>query len=214
MIIFLLISIYILSAFVLSRVEIKGKTALTNDVTIYIMTNGVHTDIVVPVKNAQIDWSKEIKYENTVRPDITKKYLALGWGDKGFYLETPTWADLKFCTAFKAAFGINTTAIHATFYSAVNEGKSCKRICLSKKQYCCLINFIQKSFKKDVNGHYQNIRTRAYYSESDAFYEAVGRYNLFYTCNTWTNNGLKACGQKACLWTPYDKGIFYHYNKK
>ena len=36
-----------------------------------------------------------------------------------------------------------------------------------------------------------------YRSANDAFYEAKGRYSLFFTCNTWTNNALKICKQKA-----------------
>jgi hypothetical protein len=39
----------------------------------------------------------------------------------------------------------------------------------------------------------------------------VGSYNLFHTCNTWTNDALKAGGQKACWWTPFDAGIFRQY---
>ena len=57
------------------------------------------------------------------------------------------------------------------------------------------------------------INTDAVYGKNDAFYEANGSYSLFHTCNTWANNGLKACGQKACFWTPFDSGIFYHYDK-
>ena len=45
----------------------------------------------------------------------------------------------------------------------------------------------------------------------DAFYDAKGKYSLFYTCNTWANCALKAANQKASLWTVYDKGIFCHY---
>jgi hypothetical protein len=46
---------------------------------------------------------------------------------------------------------------------------------------------------------------------NDSFYEAKGAYTLFYTCNTWANNGLKAINQKAALWTATDRGIFQHY---
>jgi hypothetical protein len=35
---------------------------------------------------------------------------------------------------------------------------------------------------------------------------------MFHTCNTWANNGLKSCGQKAALWTPFDSGIFGQYS--
>jgi hypothetical protein len=73
--------------------------------------------------------------------------------------------------------------------------------------------YIQNSFDKDVDGHFINIKTTANYGLNDAFYEAKGSYSLFCTCNTWANNGLKSCGQKAALWTPSDKGIFLHYQK-
>ena len=175
------------------------------------MTNGVHTDIVVPLKTKQIDWSKKVKFEDTMGKDTIMQYVAFGWGDKEFYLETPTWADLKFKTAFKAIFGLSATAMHTTFYKNINEGNDCKKVNLSKEQYSRLIKFIVSSFITDKNGNFENIITNANYGNNDAFYEAKGSYNLFSTCNTWTNDALKACGQKACLWTPYDKGIFYHY---
>ncbi|MCX6352889.1 MAG: DUF2459 domain-containing protein, partial [Bacteroidetes bacterium] len=37
--------------------------------------------------------------------------------------------------------------------------------------------------------------------------------SLFYTCNTFTNQALKAGGLKACLWPPFDKGIFKKYEE-
>lgn len=205
--------LYILIAFGLSRITVSGENVTTSDVSIYILTNGVHTDLVMPVKNELQDWSKEVKFENTVSKDTSMQFIALGWGDKGFYLETPTWADLKASTAFNAAFSLSTSAIHATFYKKMNEGPDCVKIDISKAQYTRLVHYIQNSFDLDPNGHYMNIKTNANYGVNDAFYEAKGSYNLFRTCNTWTNNGLKSCEQKAALWTPFDTGIFYHYKK-
>jgi len=203
--------LYLLSAFLFSIWTVKKEAATANDVAIYILTNGDHTDIVVPVKNDITDWSKEISYENTVSRDTTGKYLAIGWGDKGFYLSTPTWADLKFSTAFKAAFALSTSAIHATYYQAMPESNDCKKIMISNKQYKRLVAFVDSSFRRDAEGKVINIKTNANYDKNDAFYEAKRKYNMFYTCNTWANNALKSCGQTACVWTPFDRGIFYHY---
>ena len=50
-------------------------------------------------------------------------------------------------------------------------------------------------------------------TENNSFYDAKQTYSLLLTCNTWINNGLKASGQKACLWTPDAGGIFYQYEK-
>ncbi|HPZ26128.1 MAG TPA: DUF2459 domain-containing protein [Kaistella sp.] len=44
---------------------------------------------MVPVKTPEIDWSQQIPFENTLSKRTDFKYLAIGWGDKGFYLDTP-----------------------------------------------------------------------------------------------------------------------------
>lgn len=209
-----LIGIYLLAAYVLSRIGVDRESQTQNNIPIYIFTNGVHTDLVVPVKNEQMDWSREVKFANTVGKDSVFAYVEFGWGDKGFYLETPTWADLKASTAFKAAFALSTSAIHATFHKDMTEGADCVKIIISKEQYSRLIRYIQESFIADKKGHLIHIQTNANYGKEDAFYEAKGSYHLFHTCNTWANNGLKSCGQKASLWTPFDTGIFYQYTSK
>lgn len=204
--------LYLLSAYCLSRIATAKEANTSNDVKIYIKTNGVHTDIVVPVVTNTIDWSKEMKFSDTHLPDTSViKYVGLGWGDKGFYLETPEWSDLKFSTAFKAAFALSTTAIHATFYDTLREDSSCKKIMISYDQYKRLTDYIISSLQHDPAGHVMHIVTNANYGNNDAFYEAKGSYSLFHTCNTWANTALKKCGQCACLWTPFDTGIFLKY---
>jgi uncharacterized protein (TIGR02117 family) len=196
---------------VLSRITIDREQDTKDEVTIYIKTNGVHTDIVVPVKTDLADWSQEVKYSCTSLQDTCYPFLAVGWGDKGFYLETPEWKDLKFSVAFNAAFGRSTSAIHATFYKQLRENGSCRKISISREQYARLVGFITASFQKDEDGHFMHIKTNANYGISDAFYEARGSYSLFHTCNSWANSALKACGQKSCLWTIFDTGIFLKY---
>lgn len=204
--------LYLISAYTMSRITVDEEVVPNREIAIYIKTNDVHTDIVVPVRNAQIDWSEKIKFEHTIQKDATAQFVALGWGDKGFYLETPEWADLKASVALKAATGIGNTAIHATFYAKVIESETCKKILISPEQYARLITYVENSFKKDENNNYLNISTDANYGKTDAFYEANGSYSLFHTCNTWANNCLKSSGQKCCLWTPFDTGIFLKYN--
>lgn len=209
-----LILLYIAAAFLLSRITVNEDVVAKEEVTIYILSNGVHTDIVVPVKTQWMDWSRLVKYEHTTGKDSTAHFVGFGWGDKGFYLETPTWADLKFSVAFKAAFALSNSAIHATFHRQMQEGEQCKRIKIGSDDYQKLVDYIHGSFQKTSTGEVQYIATTANYGTTDAFYEATGSYSLFHTCNTWANNGLKACGQKASLWTPFDTGIFYHYQIK
>jgi uncharacterized protein (TIGR02117 family) len=205
------ITLYLFSAYCLSRITLDKEANTKEEVPIYILTNGVHTDLVVPVTNEIYDWSQQVKFENTRAKNKAYRYLAMGWGDKGFYLETPEWKDLKASVAFKAAFALSTTAIHATYYETMKVGENCREIHISREQYQRLVNYISHSFQKDKDGRFMHIVTNAVYGMNDAFYEANGSYSMLHTCNSWANNGLKASGQKCCFWTAFDTGIFEKY---
>lgn len=180
-------------------------------VDIFILSNGVHTDIVVPAKNEFCDWTKDVKFEHTKSKDSTAKYLAIGWGDRGFYLETPTWADLKVSTALKATTGLSSSALHTTFYKTMKEDAYCKKIRISTVEYENLVKFIKDSFETKSD-EIIKIETDMVYGKNDIFYEAKGSYSLFYTCNSWANQALKSANQKAALHTLTDTGIFRHYS--
>lgn len=204
--------LYVILALLIPLIPVSAeKTDDPKVIEAYILTNGVHTDIVVPTQSEFIDWSTKIPFSNTTGKKTGYKFTSFGWGDKGFYLDTPTWADLKASTAIKAAFWMSQSAMHVTFYNNMKEGDDCEKIMLTAKQYQDLIQFIDAKFDKDANGNYQVINTDAVYSNNDAFYDATGSYSFLYTCNTWTNNALKVAGQKAALWTPTDFGILRHY---
>lgn len=207
-----IIVVYCLLGYLLPFIEVSAKDdGEKKEIPIYIYTNGVHTDIVMPVKNDFHDWSSKILYDNTTAKRADYNYVGIGWGDKGFYLDTPTWADLKFSTAVKAAFWMSESAMHTSFYKTMTEASDCKKIMISKKQYQDLVKFIDAKFDKDASGNYLLVPTKAVYGDNDAFYDAQGSYSFLNTCNTWANDALKAAGQKAAWWTPTDYGIFLHY---
>lgn len=207
----ILIFVYFIAAFGLSRIAVNKKHPTEGTIDMYILTNGVHTDIVLPIRMEKIDWSKIVKIEHTKGADTAVKFVAFGWGDKNFYLNTPTWSDLKFSTAVKAATGMSESALHVTFYKSLRVSEDCRKISISQDSYRKMSEFILQSFKRNKEGEILWIPTDAVYGDNDAFYDSKGSYNIFYTCNTWANDVLKAGHQKACLWTPFDKGIFYHY---
>ncbi|MFN6115415.1 MAG: TIGR02117 family protein [Flavobacteriales bacterium] len=208
-----IIALYAVTAMVLSRIRVPGEIVSHDEITAYILSNGVHTDIVLPVRNGKRDWSHVLPFSHTTGRDSTAEWVAFGWGDKGFYLETPTWGDLTARVAFKAMFALGSSAMHVTYHKGLKEGPLCKRLRLSRGQYERLARYIEGSFAKDAAGRMQVIDTQANYGPNDAFYEGVGSYHLFHTCNTWTNNALKACGQRACVWTPMDSGILGLYEQ-
>jgi len=209
------IVVYFFFAYVLSRITVEGKNEKNASIEIWLMKSGVHTDFVVPVKTKIKDWSQEFPYENTNAKDTTTPLIAIGWGDKNFYMNTPTWADLTFKTAISAMAGLGSSSIHATYYYYILSDRPVISLKLSENQYRKLVKYIEASLYRNKKNQaiFIQPRIKAVMGENDAYYEAKNNYSVFTTCNSWINSGLKAANKKACLWTPFAGGIFYQYGK-
>lgn len=206
--------IYAVLATLISYIPVNSNQEknIDQNLSIYILTNGVHTDIVMPFYNDIYDWRLYLDPTLTPGKKTTSKFVSFGWGDKGFYLQTPEWKDLKPSVAFKAAFGLSESAMHVTYYDALVKNDDCIDIKLNKEQYLQLVAYISDRFDKQ-NNQFILIDTDQNYGKNDVFYEAKGKYSLFYTCNTWANNALKSADLKASFFTLWDKGIFYQYKQ-
>lgn len=204
--------VYLLSAAVLSRIAVNTEEVSQKEETIWLLSNGAHTDIVMPVKNDFFDWQTIVSQQDT-RGKGESRYIALGWGCRKFYLETPTWADLKFNTAFQAVTGQGGTLMHATFYDQIPADEQAVSIALSTAQYKKLVALITQTFVLQ-EGKGVLVPTDAVYGDTDAFYEAHGHYQLFFTCNSWTNKMLKNSGIRSCVWTPFASGVMRNYQNK
>lgn len=181
------------------------------DIKIYLISNGMHTDIVLPAQTYLFDWTNLVKFEHTLSKQENFKYISFGWGDLGFYANTPEWKDLTFKTGFKALFLRTPSAVHATFLNTVVEDEDTKTLYINREQYTKLVDYIKNTFEFDeANGEVYPVKG-LHYSYNDVFYRARGSLHLFNTCNTWVNNALKEAGLRASLWTPFVEGIFLHY---
>lgn len=201
---------------VLSRVPSHKKSIskVSKSYTIYLLSNDVHTDIVFPVTSDLINWRTLFPTSDIKTKDSTYSWVGIGWGDKGFYLNTPEWKDLTVKTAFVAAVGIGETALHVTYHHQMQENKLCYKIEIDKDQYQQLINHVFESLEIKSAKKPIYIETTAQYGDSDAFYEALGSYSMFYSCNTWANEALKKANLPAGVWTVFDKGILRWYGYK
>lgn len=210
----LILGVYYLTERILSRMSAEQIVpAGDKNIVVYVLSNGVHTDIVFPVRNAQMDWSSIFPYANNLKADSNYTYVGIGWGDKGFYLQTPEWKDLKASTAFIAATGMGETAIHVTYHQKLEEGELCFKYLINSSQYQAWIDYVVSALDKTADGKAILIPTDQQYGNSDAFYEARGAYSMFHSCNTWTNTGLKRANMPAGVWASFDKGILSHYEK-
>lgn len=200
---------YFTAYFIGSNIVVNCNSKEASDMEIFIASNGVHTDLIFPIRTAQIAWDTVFKPEVFKGVDSSYQYVALGWGDKGFYIETPTWADLKASTAFKACFFLSSSAMHVCYHKKIKPSSSIKSIKITTDQYQKLIAFYQSTFlRKDQT--IQLIKDKGY-TAFDNFYEAKGTYSFLKTCNVFTNDALKYAKIKAPYWSPFEGGLMKHY---
>ncbi len=207
------IVLYVVVAMISSMIPVNTDQPDTaRDYEIYIRSNGVHTDIIMPVKNELVNWLDLVDPAHTRAGYMELEYVGFGWGDLEFYENTPEWKDLAPGVAFKALFLDSPAAMHVKFKHYVIQDEHTIPIKVTSEQYLALADYITQSFALDENGAAQNIRGLNY-EMTDTFYHAKGSLNMLNTCNTWTNRGLKEAGLRASLWTPFTEGIFYSYSR-
>ena len=64
--IFLFVVVYLLSETILSKITTNYSKNENLDYEIFIKSNGVHTDVVLPIKSDMINWFDFFNYEDTL----------------------------------------------------------------------------------------------------------------------------------------------------
>ncbi|ULC59151.1 DUF2459 domain-containing protein [Flaviramulus sp. BrNp1-15] len=158
--------VYLLVSLLLTSITVnENNVNLSKNKMVYLNTNGVHLDIIIPVSEIDDRLIKGLKMKG-------EKYLSFGWGDENFYLNTPTWNDLTFKNAFSALFLNSSTLIHLTKYS--NKKSEWTIVHVNEKQLSKLNEYILNSFELNINGD-KIILENVGYSFNDAFYKAKGK---------------------------------------
>jgi hypothetical protein len=173
--------VYLAAAAVLGRVAVNSNwTEPENGVTIFVQTNGVHTGFVLP--------------------DGPNRWRAFGWGDRGFYLNTPTWADVRPATVAAALAGSGKTVVHVDLLGDVRPDANWRPLRLRAAEYERLRRYIAETLVPGgtaIPG----------YGPADWFYPARGRYSAVATCNVWIGRGLQHAGIRTGYWTPFESDV-------
>ena len=184
-----------------------------NGVEIFVISSAVHADLVMPISHEAIDWREQFPSECFVGNTDRATHVAIGWGDKGFYLETPTWADLKLSTAARALLWPSDSCMHVILTDKDYLGEDARSILMSTAEYERLVDFIQSSFRVDDKG--ENIQIEGFaYSNNDAFFEAIGTYHCVNTCNTWAGRAMRSAGIRTPWLTHLPKMVFLYLPEK
>jgi uncharacterized protein (TIGR02117 family) len=202
------IGLYVLAGVVGGMLPANGdwRPATPGDVTVWVESNGIHTGIIVPKVAAGIDWRGLARPEHLADPRYARwSHLSFGWGERTFYLETPSWWDVRPATVLAAAIGSGRTLMHVDHLPRPRPGDGARPIRLSAGEYRRLAAYIRASFA----GRPAPIRG---YGANDVFYEARGRYSAFRTCNAWTGSALRTAGVRVGRWTPFPDTVMWWFD--
>lgn len=174
------------------------------EMEIYLLSSEIHTDIVVPVRNKVFDW--ESFFDPAEFRSRPVEWIELGWGDRQFYFEVPTWDKLTLRLAFDALFLPDAAVMHVNYLDRhPNDYSGARRIKISYATYRKLVNSLKSHFKLKSNK--PTVLAGKSYSDTDNFYEAYGSFSLARTCNVWTSDVLADAELKHPLWSPTKYGL-------
>jgi uncharacterized protein (TIGR02117 family) len=177
--------------------------------TIYLADNGIHADLIMPVKAEGLDWTPLLPRRDFRAAPADARWIAFGAGEERVYLDTPTWWDLKPRTIWSALTGGNEV-IHAEYVSS--PGYAARQVRLRPEEYRRLWASIRAAFALDSDGRPQRIDHPGY-GPSDAFYRASGRASMVRTCNSWVADRLRLAGVRTSLWPPFVDGLLWRYRR-
>ncbi len=194
--------LYLAVALVLALIPSKPpQSNCAKDRVVYLWSNGVHLDLIM--RPDQLSPEMVAKLD----PPHWAEFMVVGWGEKDFYINTPTWSDLRSGPAFRALFNSGQAALHIVWLQNHYQGWVPLNLCKEQEQQ--IRKYLENTFVRDSAGDLLAVQAEGY-SDRDKFYLAKGRFSCFHTCNNWVNRGLKEAGIRTAIWSPFDIGVLYH----
>lgn len=154
--------------------------------TIYVMSNGWHSAIVV----SRASLPPGAIPESADFPSAL--YLSLSWGDAEYFPERqPT-----FAMGLRAALGPTPAVVHLAGLRShpqdIFSSDEVVQLRIPADGFGDLVAFLDGTFARDGAERAQSVAPGLY--SFSLFYPAEGEFHLFNTCNTWTARGLEAGG--------------------
>jgi uncharacterized protein (TIGR02117 family) len=155
-------------------------------VTIYIISRGLHSGIIVREADIPPDvWPQRKELPPT-------EFLEVGWGDsEGYRYRRTTWV------TFGAMFDSKGSVllVHGFNGSIINEyaavAREIIRVKVSRDGFVRLCKYIQNTYILDKQGRPIPLSST---DPEEKFYRAVDGYWLLNNCNNWTARALREAG--------------------
>ena len=203
----LVLALFLIAAWIGSSLPRNPeRSEPTDGITIMVETNGVHTGIVMPVTTRIKDWRETFPTAGLTREDRQfPTHIAIGWGEKEVFLNTPTWSDLSPSTALRIIFQGGSGLLRVAHYVRPAPSPNHRPLRLREEEYARLVARIEQALPPEPRGAVRTVYTS--YEPNAVHYDATGRYTLGNTCNQWVGDTLAFAGITMGRWTPLAGGV-------
>lgn len=160
-------------------------------VTIYLVDNGWHSDVVVPT--AEIE-ARGGALAQAARATSTGPWMLIGWGDARFY-EASTPARSRIADGLSALIGGRPTVLHLEGAAGPPDARwheTISPIALSRAGLKALLARADRTLALGPEGGPVSVGARRVPNE--AFFASAERFSLAHLCNHWTAGLLNAAG--------------------
>jgi uncharacterized protein (TIGR02117 family) len=165
---------------------LRDTAAVYDGATIYVVSHGWHTGIVV--RRADVVTGAWPESEDFAQAE----YLEVGWGDRDYYQAH----DPGFLDAVTAALVPKPGVLHIVGFRGdvrlTFPASDIVALRISPQGLADLVAHLRASYERDAAG--QTIMLGPGLYGDSRFYGSVERFHLFRTCNVWTAATLRAAG--------------------
>ena len=167
---------------------------------ILLLSGPIHTDVAIRLDDRLRASFSYLEDAGIPVSDPAAQWLIFGWGGRSFYLETPTWADLKPIPVLRA-LTIDRSVMHVDVAGGISETHPAVTVLdVDGERFEKLLGFVNDSFIRKA-GAVVPVGNRGY-GDYDRFFEAKGYFNALFGCNTWTAAALRTGGLRTGIWNP------------
>jgi uncharacterized protein (TIGR02117 family) len=126
----------------------------------------------------------------------SSEWIGIGWGSHAFYTSAARYSDMRLGRVWRAICG-DDAVMRLETYGAIptDPHPSVFRVPVNEPQLARLLNQISAQIGSQA-------LPIAGFSDTDVFFPAQGRFNLFQTCNVWVSQQLNHAGIEMGVWTP------------
>ena len=206
-----LVIILVVAGCLIPRPFFQNNLVGDKSVEILVISNPIHTDIAIQATPETLAEFSFLADSGMPLDNPNMQWIMLGWGGRAFYLETPTWADLKFVPVLK---GLTADAATLHIEPLGNVDRSNPNVASFKITEAGLEVMRQEmlnTFQHDMKDRPELIVGKSY-GEYDRFYEAKGTFNALAGCNTWAAKMLRYAGLQTGWWNPFPQSLRFSLN--